>query len=155
MIFYQSELTEELKELLCEEDDLFPQDNLPPREQFGEILEELCKEGKIAIWYENNIAIILRRLTSYVGVFDTKVGKNATTKQIIKAYKNFFIWAKENTFYYKLETRTPFEKYGRVMAKATGALLEGTRRNSYMDKEGRMNNEYEYGYILQETGLCL
>lgn len=137
-------------DFLVQEDEYNPQDYIPDLDERKIILSNLVGNGQLAIIKcTDNVMILLRRLTSWVGIFDTKVRPNTSVKEVIRAYKDFFSWAKEYTAYYKLETRTPFEKYGRVMAKATGALLEGTRQHSYMDKERNMKTEYEYGYILE------
>lgn len=155
-VYYMSEsLPEALQSLLIEEDEVNPQDAVPEdKKDWITIFENLVRTGRLLIFYENNVAILLRRQTAWVGIFDTKVGHAASTKDIIKTYKAFAKWAKENSGYIKLETRTPFEKYGRVMAKAVGAKLEGTRFCSYKTKENKMINEYEYGFILKDD-LCL
>ena len=150
MIYYLTTIPDEIKAILLEDDeDLFPQENLPDKEEYPTIVEELVKSGRLALFYKYNVIIFLRRGTAFVGIFDTKVAKCATAKDVIKAYKEFFEWAKEGTEYIKLETRTPLEKYGRIMAKATGASLEGTRKCSYKTKENKMVDEYEYGYVLR------
>jgi len=155
-VYYMAEsLPEALQSLLIEEDEVNPQDTVPEdKNEWIPIFENLVRTGRLLIFYENNVAILLRRQTAWVGIIDTKVGHAASTKDVIKTYKNFVAWAKEHSGYMKLETRTPFEKYGRVMAKATGAILEGTRRCSYLTKENKMVDEYEYGVVLREE-LCL
>lgn len=151
IVYFQNELPDSVAEFLSQDDEYNPQDYVPKRiEDRIAVFQELVALGKLVVFsYSNNIIITLKRTTSWIGNFDTKVKEGTSVREVIKAYKAFFDWAKGNTYYYKLETRTPFEKYGRVMAKATGALLEGTRKYSYMDREGKMNDEYEYGYVLR------
>lgn len=155
MIVYLTKIPTEITEILLEEDEIVPQDSVPEDKQdWLDILNDMVISGKLLIFFENNVVILLRRYNAYIGIFDTKVGSKASAKEVIKAYKKFFSWAKEGTYYYKLETRTPLEKYGRVMARATGATLEGTRKKSYMNKENQMVDEYEYGYVIDRSNVC-
>lgn len=153
-IYYKEKLSEEVKTILLEDDTIIPQDYVPSKEGIVSLIENLVLQGIFLIYYKYNVVIILSRKTAWVGNIDTKVGKQATAKDVIKAYKEFCLWTKEGTYYYKLETRTPLEKYGRIMAKATGASLEGIRKKSYRTKENIMVDEFEYGYIIDRGDLC-
>lgn len=155
MHYYLQELPEELLDFLVADTDdpmIFKQDYLPEEKAVQKkILNIGCLHGKVAIYYDGKIAVLVTRKTEYVGNFDTKVGANTSAKEVIRGYKSFVEWAKKETLYYKLETRTPLEKFARVMAKShKDAKLEGKVEKSYMTKEGKMVDEYLVGIFLKE-----
>lgn len=133
-----------------------PQDSYPLDVEIQkQALNNACLAGKVVIFVTDRMMILVTRKNAVVGNFDTKVGKDTTARDVVRGYKAFVKWAKENTFYYKLETRTPLEKFARSMAKATpDAAMEGVREKSYMTKEGNLVNEYLVGIKLRETESC-
>jgi hypothetical protein len=157
--YYLQELPEEVQDFLVADTDdplITPQDYLPEdKELHKQALNSACLYGKVAIFYDGKIAVVLTRKTQYVGNVDTKVGADASAKDVIRGYRSFVEWAKKETFYYKLETRTPLEKFAKVMTKSVpGAKLEGVREKSYMTKEGNMIDEYLVGFKLKEVEPC-
>lgn len=142
--------------LVAETDDdlITPQDEGIPedKEQLKAIYDILVQQGKLAVYYDGKIAVIVSRKTMYLGTVDTKVGADASARDVIRGYKSFVEWAKDNTFYYKLETRTPLEKFAKTMARAVeGAKIEGVCEKSYMTKEGKLMDEYIVGFKLKEA----
>jgi len=155
--YYQTEIPPDVLDFLVDDTEdpaIFSQDGiLPSKEDQKIILSTACLQGRIVLFYNEAIAVIITRRNAYVGNFDTKVSSTASAREVIKGYKAFFEWAKKETFYNKLETRTPLEKFAKTMTKAVkGAKLEGVLEKSYMTKEGTMINEYLVGYVLREVG---
>lgn len=156
MHYYNEEVPEDvLSFLVADTDDplITPQDYVPlDLEVQKQALNKACLTGKVVIFVTDRMMVLVTRKNAVVGNFDTKVGKDTTARDVFRGYKAFVKWAKENTFYYKLETRTPLEKFARIMAKASpDAAMEGVREKSYMTKEGKMIDEYLVGIILKDT----
>lgn len=156
MTHYYMELVPEevLDFLVADTDDplINPQEQIPEDKEIQkQLINSACLNGQVVIFKTDKVAMTIMRQTMWLGVFDTKVGENANARDVIRAYKEFISWAKENTFYYKLETRTPLERFAKTMAKASGSIFEGVRKNSYMTKEGKMIDEYLVGIILKDT----
>ena len=154
--YYSEEVPEDVLSFLVDDTDdprIVPQDYVPvDKEVQKKALNNACLQGKVAIFYTEKMAVLVVRHTAYVGKFDTKVAKGATARDVVKGYKSFVEWAKTNTYYYKLETRTPLEKFAKTMTKATpNASLEGVREKSYMTKEGKLMDEYLVGIKLRGT----
>lgn len=156
MHYYQESVPDDILDLLLDDTDdpiITPQEQLPEDKQIHRVALDLaCQRGQVVIFKSSkNVAMTITRKTMWIGNFDTKVGRGAGARDVITAYKEFISWAKENTFYYKLETRTPLEKFAKTMAKASDSILEGVRKKSYMTKEGKMIDEYLVGIILKDT----
>lgn len=150
-IFYKQELSEEVMKVLQEDTDdpiLTTQDFLedPPLDVVASVINEACKASGVLVFYSHNICIILRRMNAHIGIFDTHFGKEASLKGVVKAYKEFVEWLPTGTHYLRVESRTPLEKYAKVMAKAVGASIEGVMKDSYRTKDNKMINEYIVGY---------
>lgn len=151
--YYKQQLPQYIVDQLEDEDDglIVAQDSVSFDTK--EAITKLVAAGNLCLFHLNGVSIFVRRKTAWVGHFDTKVSKQATAKDVIKAYKEFFVLAKEKTMYNKLETRTPLEKFAKVMARAAGAELEGVRKASYKTKEGVMVDEYLVGYVVQRENV--
>jgi len=155
--YYLERLPEEIQDFLVADTDdplIHPQDEITEdKVELKQIYDTLCQIGKIAVFYNGKIAILVSRKTRFLGSIDTKVGKDTGARDVIRGYKSFVEWARTNTFYYKLETRTPLEKFAKTMAKSVpGAKLEGVCEKSYMTKEGTLMDEYIVGFKLKEVG---
>lgn len=158
--YYMEEVPKDVLDFLVADTDdpiINPQEQIPEdKELQKELLNLACKRGQVVIFKASkDVAMTIMRKTAWVGNFDTKVGDKANARDVVKAYKEFIAWAKENTFYNKLETRTPLEKFAKTMAKASDSILEGVRKKSYMTKEGNMIDEYLVGILLREEEKCL
>lgn len=152
--YYLEPLPEEIQDFLVADTDdplICPQDQIPEdKEDLKFIYNRMTQLGQLAVFYDGKIAVLVSRRTMYLGSVDTKVGADASARDVIRGYKSFVEWAKDNTFYYKLETRTPLEKFAKTMARAVeGAKIEGVCEKSYMTKEGKLMDEYIVGFKLR------
>ena len=161
-LFYLTDLPDYVMEILAEEDDpiLVSQDLdsvlfTKVKDKIPNFINDLCKQGKVAVLATQNVVILLRRKTAWVCDFDTKTRKGTSGKEIIAAYKEGIDLIKQQTQYCKCETRTPLEKYAKVMAKALHANVEGVCKKSYRTSEGKMIDEYIVGLVIERGPLCL
>lgn len=151
VVYYKEHLPEDVMDILRADTDdplLVSQDfeNNPRPEEVADFMNFMCQQGAVVVFVSNNIAILLTRKNAYIGNFDTHFGNNATLKGAIRAYKDFSEWLPTGTQYLRVESRTPLEKYAKVMTKAVGASIDGVMKNSYKTKDGNMINEYIVGY---------
>jgi hypothetical protein len=149
--FYLQELPEDVMDILRADTDdpiLASQDYevTPSSEEVATVINYMCKHGSVIVFEHSNVCILTTRKNAHIGSFDTHLGAGATAKDAIKAYRAYFEWLPDNTHYLRVETRTPLEKYAKVLAKAVGAKVEGTLSNSYRTKDNKMVNEYIVGH---------
>lgn len=153
-VFYKEVLPEDILDILRADTDdpiLVSQDFLenPSQEEVAHVINYMCEYGAVVVFEAHNICILLTRKNAYIGNFDTHFGKKATLKGAVKAYKEFFQWLPEGTQYLRVESRTPLEKYAKVMAKAVGATIDGVMKNSYRTRNNEMIDEYIVGYNIK------
>ncbi len=150
-VYYQQELPEEVMSVLREDTDdpiLVSQDYLvnPTPDELAKVISNMCKIGNVLVFESHNVLILLTRKNAHIGNFDTHLNSKATARDTIKAYKEFFEWLPTGTHYLRVESRTPLERYAKVITKAVGATIDGVMKNSYRTKDGNMINEYIVGY---------
>lgn len=153
--YYMEQPPREVLEFLVDDTDdtiITAQDDIPEdKEILMSLISNLCLQGKFCIYVHTDLIIVLTRKTKFVGIIDTKVSRTATVRGLIRGYKAFVEWAKNNTYYYKIESRTPLERYATVLAKSCGWNMEGTCKKSFMTKEGKLVDEFLVGISLKET----
>jgi hypothetical protein len=160
MHYYFEELPEEIMNILREDTDdplLTSQDyqTNPTPSEIADVINLMCRQGAVVVFESHGVIILLTRKNAYIGNFDTHLSSKATARDTIRAYKEFFDWLPVGTQYLRVETRTPLEKYAKVMTKAVGATIDGVMKNSYRTKDNKMVNEYVVGYnINRETESC-
>lgn len=106
--------------------------------------------GSILLYHEGNIVYMLRRSTAWIGIVDIFIGENGTIKEAIKVGRKAIAWAVENTYYHKLEARSPMPAMP-VIAKRIGFKVEGFREHSFKTQSGEMLDEVEVGLILRSA----
>ncbi len=153
--FYQRELPEHVLDILSSEDeswvvsqDLSIEDYDKLKPNIPQIINKLCLNGQLIVLANDKVVVLIRRKTAWVCEIDTKVKPGTSVKDIIKSYKVVYQLLVDKTFYRKCESRTPFQKYARVMAKAMNASIEGVCKNSYRTREDTMIDEFLVGIVL-------
>ena len=120
-----------------------------------EILNKLCQANRLLVLANDKVVVLVRRKTAWVCEIDTKVKPGTTVKEIIKSYREGYKLLADKTFYRKCESRTPFEKYAKIMARASNAAIEGVCKQSYQTRDGSMIDEYIVGKVIERKDtLC-
>jgi len=117
---------------------------------FMEAIPKLVEAGHVCLFHDGPVVFMLRRKSAWVGSVDVFIGDDAGIHDAIRAGRAAIAWAAENTYYHKLEARSPWPMM-RTLALRTGWTVEGYRFESYRNADGTMLDEIEVGIILRGT----
>lgn len=149
MIYYKNQVSEQCMEVL-------KQGHITGVSQEGPGIDDLVlmaipmlvETGTAVLYHEGNIVYMLRRKTAWIGQVDIFVGEHGSIMEAVKVGRKAIAWAVENTYYHRLEARSPFPMM-KILAKRLGFELEGYRKESFKDNSGAMLDEIEVGLILR------